>query len=77
MAAILDDTARRFVSIGRVAELVGRSATTLRELEARGVLPAAARVEGLGRRVYSQSDVDVIRAALAEREAARQGRGAV
>ncbi len=75
MTATIDET-RRFVSIGRVAELVGRSATTLRDLEARGVLPAAARVEGLDRRLYSLADVALIRATLAERDAARQGRGA-
>ncbi len=77
MTATIDDTARRFVSIGTVARMVGKSPTTLRELEAAGILPPAARVEGLGRRVYSPSDVATIRTVLAEREAARQTRGAV
>ncbi len=76
MTATIDDTTRRFVSIGTVARLVGKSPTTLRELESRGVLPAAARVEGLDRRLYSLADVEVIRAALAERDAARLARGA-
>ncbi len=77
MAATIDDTARRFVSIGTVARMVGKSPTTLRELEAAGILPPATRLEGLDRRLYSLGDVEIIRAALAERDAARQGRGVV
>ena len=76
MTATTEDTTRRFVSIGRAAELVGRSRSTLRELEARGVLPTAARVEGLDRRLYSLADVEVIRATLAERDAARRAASA-
>src|SRR5438128_1786921 len=34
--------AQRYLSIGTAARLVGRSPTTLRELEARGLIPAPA-----------------------------------
>ena len=76
MTATIDDTARRFVSIGKVAALVGLSPTRLRELEAAGVLPKAARLEGMDRRLYSLDDVATIRAALADRATGQQARGA-
>ncbi len=77
MTTVIDDAARRFLSIGAVGRLVGLSPSRLRELEAAGVIPKAARLEGMDRRLYSPSDVTTIRTVLAEREAARQTRGAV
>ncbi len=63
-------TGRRFVSIGVAAALAGCSPQTLRDMEIRGDIPTAARVEGLGRRFYSLDDVEVIRLA---REARKSG----
>jgi DNA-binding transcriptional MerR regulator len=63
-------TGRRFVSIGVAAELAGCSPQTLRDMELRGEVPAAARIEGLGRRFYSLDDVEVIRQV---REARKSG----
>ncbi len=76
MTATCDTDARRFISIGRVAALVGLSPTRLRELEAAGVLPKAARLEGMDRRLYSLEDLEAIRAALADRATGQQARGA-
>ncbi len=73
----IDNPTRRFVSIGRVAELVGLSPSRLRELEAAGVLPKAARLEGTDRRLYAvPEDLEAIRAALADRATGQQARGA-
>ncbi len=63
-------TGRRFVSIGVAATLAGCSPQTLRDMETRGEIPPAARVEGLGRRFYSLDDVEVIHQA---REARKSG----
>ncbi len=76
MTAVVDDAARRFLSIGAVGRLVGLSPTRLRELEAAGVIPKAARLEGLDRRLYSLQDVAIIRAALANRATGQSARGA-
>lgn len=62
---------RRFHSIGTVARMVGCSPTTLREMEARGLIPAPARLDGQEYRVYSEQDVDAIRAARARMQGAR------
>ncbi|MDP9371681.1 MAG: MerR family transcriptional regulator [Chloroflexota bacterium] len=76
MTTVIDDAARRFLSIGAVGRLVGLSPTRLRELEAAGVIPKAARLEGMDRRLYSGEDVATIRAALADRATGQQARGA-
>ncbi len=77
MTAIVDTGARRFISIGALSQLVGLSPTRLRELEAAGVLPKAARLEGTDRRLYSvPEDLEAIRAALADRATGQQARGA-
>ncbi len=62
-------TDRCFVSIGVAAARVGCSPQTLRDMEIRGEVPPATRVEGLGRRLYSLDDVEVIRQARAARKA--------
>ncbi len=54
---------KRFLSVGTVARLVGCSASTLRELEARGLLPfTPARLEGSEYRLYTAADVEAIKA---------------
>ncbi len=67
--SVTPTTDRRFVSIGVAAERAGCSPQTLRDMEIRGEVPPAARVEGLGRRMYSLDDVEVIRQARAARKA--------
>ncbi len=65
MVATLD-RAPRWLSIGAVAEQVGRSPSTIRKLEQAGVVTPL-RVEGQDRRLYTLADVETIRAALATR----------
>lgn len=55
--------APRLLTIGEVARLVGRSASTVRNLEGRGVVRPT-RLEGQDRRVYTMSDVQKIRAVI-------------
>lgn len=61
-------TGRRFVSISVAAALAGCSPQTLRDMEIRGDIPTAARVEGLGRRLYTMADVERIREVRAARK---------
>lgn len=55
--------AAQFLSIGEVVKLVGKSATTIRKLEARGIVTPA-RLQGQDRRLYSVDDVATIRQAI-------------
>ncbi len=66
---LLQDSPRRLFSIGAVARMPGVecSPTTLREMEAAGLIPAPARVEGFNLRLYTAEDVEAIRQARASR----------
>ena len=55
------------LSIGGVAELVGRSPALLRVMEQEGAIPPALRLVGSDRRVYRVEDLPRIRAAIANR----------
>ncbi len=55
------------LSIGGVAELVGRSPALLRIMEEAGEIPRALRLVGSDRRVYRVEDLPRIRAAIANR----------
>jgi DNA-binding transcriptional MerR regulator len=59
---------RHFVSIGVAAERAGCSPQAVRNMELRGEVPPAARVEGLGRRLYTMADVERIRQVRAARK---------
>jgi hypothetical protein len=59
--------AGELLSIGAVAEIVGRSPARLRQLEERGDIPPALRVVGLDRRVYRREDLPAIKRAIANR----------
>ena len=61
---------RQFVSIGGLARRLGVSPSCVRKWEGQGLIPAAARLEGNDRRVYSVADLEVIR----ERVEARRRR---
>ena len=69
MTATLEPT-RRLVSIGVVAAQVGCSTQTLRDMETRGDIPPAARVEGTGRRFYTPEEMETIRKVREARKAA-------
>ncbi len=73
MVATAEPT-RRFVSIGVAARSVGVSPQTLRDWEARALIPPAARLEGMDRRLYSIADVEAIRQIRQVREAQRRQR---
>ncbi len=60
---------------GHVARQLGIAVETLRDWERRRVIAPPLRTAG-GRRLFRREDVDTIRAQRAEREAARQTRGA-
>ncbi len=62
---------RGYVGVGRLAEMLGVSATTVREWEALGIVPAAGRIEPRDQRVWAASDLETIR----ERVAARRATG--
>lgn len=64
---LADSAIRRLFSIGAVAQMVGCGAQTIRDMEARGEIPAALRVEGLDRRFYDPEDVERIRQVRAVR----------
>lgn len=55
------------LSIGTVAELVGRSPVVLHTLEREGLIPPALRVEGRDWRIYRREDLPAIRQAIANR----------
>ena len=76
---LVQEPPRRFFTIGTVARMPGVacSPTTLREMEAEGLIPAPARVEGHGVRLYSAEDVEAIRRARAARIAGSAERAAV
>ncbi|HEY8601385.1 MAG TPA: hypothetical protein VIL85_23360 [Thermomicrobiales bacterium] len=60
-------TTGELLSIGGVAELVGRSPALLRVMEDAGEIPRALRLVGSDRRVYRVEDVPRIREAIANR----------
>ncbi len=62
------------LSIGGVAELVGRSPALLRIMEQEGVIPRALRLVGSDRRVYRVEDLPRIREAIANRRGAGRPR---
>ncbi len=63
-------------SVGAVARLVGRSPSAIRRMELAGLIPAPPRIAGRDCRVYSERHLQLIRTIVAERDAARQARGA-
>ncbi len=62
------EAGRQYLTIGRVEELVGVTQKTLRQWERAGLIPAAARLEGHDRRIYSDADVEAIRRVVRERQ---------
>ncbi len=76
MADSTHDTGTHYVGVGRVAAALGVCAQTVRNLERRGVVPPAARLEPGGRRVWPAADVETIRTRLEQRitEGQRSGR---
>ncbi len=68
----------QYVGIGKVAAELGVSRSALRLWEKNGLIPAAPRLAGSGRRVYVVDDIEDIRSRLeAKRAAARQRGGPV
>ncbi len=67
-------TIGELLSIGGVAELVGRSPALLRIMEEAGEIPPALRLVGSGRRGYRVEDLPRIKAAIANRRGAGRPR---
>ncbi len=63
------------VSVGGMATALGTSAQTVRNLERRGVLPAAIRVTPGNRRAWLVSDLDELRRQVEEVRTSGQQRG--
>ncbi len=59
----MDD--RQLFTIGPAARMAKCSPSTIRAMEARGLLPLPRRVAGQDRRLYTLADVEAIRAARA------------
>ncbi len=55
------DSMQRLISITEVARTLCVSPSLIREAEKRGVIPAAQRIEGLNRRVYTDADLAALR----------------
>ncbi len=55
------------IGIGVLANQLGVAPSTVRLWERQGLVPAALRIAGQGRRVYRSTDVDAIRRVLEER----------
>ena len=60
-----------YFSIGGLAAQLDVSPSAIRKWEAEGLIPAAARLAGSDRRLYSVADLQTIRARLEERRARR------
>ena len=63
-------TEDRLVGIGTIARELNAAPSTVRFWERRGILPAAGRIDGTGRRVWRVADIDALRARIVAR---RQG----
>lgn len=59
----------KVMSTGAVAKHLGVSTSLLRHLEKIGATPPAQRIDGLDRRVYTASDLEILRRIIAERRA--------
>ena len=57
------------MSTGTVAKALGISTSLIRKMEKAGTIPAAQRIDGLDRRIYSEAEVEVLRQILANRRA--------
>ena len=57
------------MSTGTVAKHLGVSTSLLRHLEKIGAIPPAQRIDGLDRRIYTPSELEVLRQILADRRA--------
>ena len=68
---------RQFVSIGGAAARLGVSPSAIRKWEGQGVIPAAARLDGSDRRIYSLDDLEEIRSRVDARRRKAQGEAAV
>jgi DNA-binding transcriptional MerR regulator len=65
MSAATQTARPQLYTIGEVVQRVGRSATAIRRLEARGVVMPF-RTIGQDRRLYTPADVETIKAAIRE-----------
>jgi DNA-binding transcriptional MerR regulator len=61
----------RHYSAGGVARELGISVSLLDKLERAGAIPRVPRLEGSGRKLFTEGDVAAIRAVVAQRRAKR------
>ncbi len=71
----MSDPAAKFVSIGGIASALGVSRGWVRQLEASGVIPAAARLSPGDRRVWPAESLPLIQERVKERRAAGRQQG--
>ncbi len=67
-----DGSEGRFVSVGAVAEALGLCPQSVRNLERRGALPRADRLDPGGRRVWRLTEIEEALARVRTERAARQ-----
>ncbi len=60
---------RGYIGVGRLAELLGVSATTVREWEAAGVVPMAGRIAPRDQRIWPAADLETIKERVAAKRA--------
>lgn len=65
----MSDPATKFVSVGGIASALGVSRGWVRQLEATGVIPAAARLSPGDRRVWPADTLPLIQQRVEERRA--------
>ena len=58
---IKDRKGRRFLTVGKLAELIKRTPLTIRTMEAKGVLPLAKYSDKRGWRLYTLSQAELVR----------------
>ncbi len=66
---------RGYVGVGRLAEMLGVSATTIRSWESAGLVPRAGRIAGRDQRVWPAADLETIKARVEAKRAAVRRHG--
>ncbi len=75
MTDTMPGSAPAFVGVGGIANALGVSSQTVRNLERAGVIPPAGRTEPGSRRIWPAGDLVEIRARVNERRAAGRQQG--
>lgn len=67
----MDKQREELIGTSEAARRLGVPISTLTYWDRAGVIPKAERISGSGRRVFRESDLEVVRSRIAERRAGR------